>query len=120
MCLWQEVPVVIVRNKVDTLVAEGGLGKRSGADLRRQVQNIISDLESIFCDPSSDECALDRGGVSPPSTTTAVFFFGKLAFLCLLEIYKCFFLGNCRKNWAKLAVSLLVRLSIKSLAWEPL
>ena len=34
----QEVPVVIVRNKVDTLVAEGGLGKRSGADLRRQVK----------------------------------------------------------------------------------
>lgn len=42
MCLLllicQDVPVVIVRNKMDTLVAEGGgrLGERS-ADLERQV-----------------------------------------------------------------------------------
>lgn len=32
----QNVPVVIVRNKMDTLVAEGGLGERS-VDLERQV-----------------------------------------------------------------------------------
>lgn len=34
--LLQNVPVVIVRNKMDTLVAEGGLGERS-VDLERQV-----------------------------------------------------------------------------------
>lgn len=33
----QNVPVVIVRNKMDTLVAEGGLGERS-VDLERQVR----------------------------------------------------------------------------------
>lgn len=42
----QGVPTVIVRNKVDTLVAEGGLAERSAAELRRQVNEFFR--ESIL------------------------------------------------------------------------
>ena len=47
--------MVIVRNKVDTLVAEGGVGKRSGAELRRQVQK--NRAARFFCDFYCDYCA---------------------------------------------------------------
>lgn len=37
----QDVPVVIVRNKMDTLVAEGDLGEQRSVDLERQVIGVL-------------------------------------------------------------------------------